>query len=209
MLYTGMLMTENAFYPLFALVVLALVADARAADRRSPGRLSWCSPGLRSLTRAQAVALFGAAIAVAPVLLGLIERDLRRRLRAFATLYAIADRRSSPGPARDRRSRPLAARRCSAPTGPRPTASYSVTEIAHYSLWHVAELDLYVGVVPFAALLAIWLAPRALPPAGRAFVAATLPVSVFLSLEVAAFAVAASRSSGSRNATCSTSRRSR
>jgi hypothetical protein len=63
-----------------------------------------------------------------------------------------------------------------------------VSEIAHYLLWHVAEFDLYVGIVGFAALLALWIAPRAASPAARAFSAASLPVFVFLLAEVAAFA---------------------
>ncbi len=67
-------------------------------------------------------------------------------------------------------------------------SGYSVHDIAHYLLWHVAELDLYVGVIGFAALLAMWFAPRGLSPAARAFVAATLPVAVLLVAEVAVFA---------------------
>jgi len=63
-----------------------------------------------------------------------------------------------------------------------------VGQIAHYLLWHVEELDLYLGVIPFAALLVFWLSPRALDHAGRAFVAASAPVTIFLVVEVAAFA---------------------
>ncbi len=55
-------------------------------------------------------------------------------------------------------------------------------------LWHVEELDLYLGVIPFAALLVFWLAPRSLDHAGRAFVAASAPVTILLVVEVAAFA---------------------
>ncbi len=65
---------------------------------------------------------------------------------------------------------------------------YSIREIAKFLLWHVAELDLYLGVIPFAALLMLWLSARSLSPAGRAFAAASLPVCVFLITEVAAFA---------------------
>ena len=185
LLYTGVIMTENAFYPLFALVMLVLVVTL---ERPTAGRqiALLVLVGLAYLTRAQAVALVP-AIAVAPVLLGLIDRDLRGRIRAFAPLYAIliggaalallatVARGHSPLDL-------LGAYRAATDT------SYSATEIAKYALWHVAELDLYLGVVPFAALLALWASPRALPPVGRAFVAATLPVSVFLTIEVAAFA---------------------
>jgi 4-amino-4-deoxy-L-arabinose transferase-like glycosyltransferase len=185
LLYTGVLMTENAFYPLFALVMLALVATLeRPAGWRQVGLLALT--GLAYLTRAQAVALVP-ALAVAPALLGLIDRDRRMRLPAFVPLYAIlAGGAALALLATIARGRSpldlLGAYRAATNTG------YSATEIAKYALWHVAELDLYVGIVPFAALLALWLSPRALPPAGRAFVAASLPTSVFLILEVAAFA---------------------
>jgi hypothetical protein len=65
---------------------------------------------------------------------------------------------------------------------------YSVDSVLHYILWHVAELDLYLGVIPFAALLALWFRPRAGTPAVRAFVAATLPITVLVIVEVAIFA---------------------
>ncbi len=185
MLYTGTLMTENAFYPLFALGVLVLVLTLqRPTPKRQVLLLAVCA--LCFATRAQAVALFGAAFA-APVLHGLIERDLWRRLRRFLTLYAIAGgaialvlaatvaRGRSPLSV-------LGAYRAATGSG------YSVSDIAHYLLWHVAELDLYVGVIGFAALFAMWFAPRGLSPAARAFVAATLPVAVLLVAEVAVFA---------------------
>jgi hypothetical protein len=185
MLYTGTLMTENAFYPLFVLACLAIVAMLdRPTPRRQVGALAVCV--VCFATRAQAVALFGAVV-VAPVLHGWIERDLRVRLRRYVTLYAIvggaivlallatAARGRSPLSL-------LGAYR--AATGP----GYSVATSAKYVLWHVAELDLYVGVVAFAALLALWAAPRAGSAAVRTFVAMSLPVVVLLVVEVAIFA---------------------
>jgi hypothetical protein len=185
MLYTGTLMTENAFYPLFVLAVLVLVLTLeRPAPRRQVLLLAVCA--LCFATRAQAVALFGAALA-APVLHGLIERDLRARLRRFATLYGIAGGAIvlalAATVARGRSPLSLlGAYRAATGSG------YSVGDVAHYLLWHVAELDIYVGVIGFAALLAMWFAPRGLSPGARAFVAATLPVTVLLVTEVAVFA---------------------
>ena len=185
MLYTGTLMTENAFYPLFLFACLALVAALEQPTRvRQVVLLAVC--GICFATRAQAVALVGAA-AVAPVVHGLIERDLRDRLRRFATLYGIVGigvvgaltattvRGRSP-------LELLGAYRAATSSG------YSVGDVLHYVLWHFAELDLYVGVVGFAALLALWLAPRAASPAARAYAAATLPVVVLVVTEVAIFA---------------------
>ncbi|HET7129557.1 MAG TPA: glycosyltransferase family 39 protein [Gaiellaceae bacterium] len=185
MLYTGTLMTENAFYPLFLFACLALVATLeRPTAFRQIGLLVVC--GVCFATRAQAVALFGAAV-VAPVLHGLIEQDLRVRLRRFATLYGIVAVVivGSLGATVARGRSPLellGAYR--AATG----AGYSVGDVLHYVLWHIAELDLYVGVVGFAALLTLWFAPRAASPAARAYAAATLPVVVLLVVEVAVFA---------------------
>src|SRR5262249_2638762 len=88
MLYTGTLMTENAFYPLFLLVALALLS---VLENPTPLRqvVLLALVGLAYATRAQAVALLAAA-ATAPLLLVLFDRrGLRRGLRPFATLYGI------------------------------------------------------------------------------------------------------------------------
>jgi len=65
---------------------------------------------------------------------------------------------------------------------------YTPTDVLKWLLYHVAELDLYVGVVPFAALLVLVALARRLPRRVQAFVAATVAISVWLLLEVAAFA---------------------
>jgi hypothetical protein len=185
MLYTGTLMTENAFYPLFVLATLVLVLTLeRPTPLRQASLLAVC--GLCFATRAQAIALVGAAL-VAPVLHGWIERDLSQRLRRFTTLYgitAVGGALAIVGTLARGRS-PLSllgAYRAATDQG------YSVSDVARYLLWHVAELDLYVGVVGFAALLAMWLAPRSTSAGARAFAAATLPITVLLLTEVAIFA---------------------
>ncbi len=185
LLYTGMLMTENAFYPIFLLATLVLVLTL---ERPTPGRqvllLALC--GLGFATRAQAIA-FVPAVLVAPFLHGWIERDLRVRLRRYATLYGIAAGLAVlalVGTVARGRSplELLGAYRAAAHSG------YTLSGVLHYTLWHIAELVLYVGVVPFAALLALWFAPRSASPAARAYAAATLPLAVFFVVEVATFA---------------------
>jgi hypothetical protein len=185
MLYTGTLMTENAFYPVFALTALVLVLTLeRPSWVRQMLLLLIC--GLAFATRAQAVALFGAAL-VAPVVHGLIERDSGSRLRRFAPLYALSAagvaaaivgslaRGRSPGSL-------LGAYRAATDRG------FSISAGLHYLLWHAAELDLALGVVGVAALIAMWLSPRSLGAPARAFSAATLSITVLVVVEVAAFA---------------------
>ena len=186
MLYTGTLMTENVFYPLFLVCVLVLVLTL---ERPSPGRqillVALC--GLAYATRAQAVALV-AAVVSAPVLFAFTGLGgLRRGLRPFATLYGIL---AAGGAlvllgtvARGRSVGSLLGAYQAATSG-----AYSTSGILHYFVYHVAELDLYLGIVPFAALLALWASSRDLSPAARAFAAASLPVVVWLVVEVAAFA---------------------
>jgi hypothetical protein len=186
MLYTGTLMTENAFYPLFLTAVLALMLTL---ERPTPLRqvVLLAVIGLAYATRAQAVALLASAV-TAPVLLALYERrGLRRGLRPFATLYGIL-----AGGA-------LLALLATAARGRSPlellgayraatSSDYTVGGVLEFVLYHAAELDLYLGVLPFAALLALWFAPRDVSPAARAFAAASLAVVGWLLLEVAAFA---------------------
>jgi hypothetical protein len=180
MLYTGTLMTENVFYPLFLIVVLALVMTL---ERPTPVRqallLVLC--GLAFLARAQAVALVAAA-ATAPVLLALFERRAGA-LRRFVTLYALL----AGGAVLALLATVARGRSVYSLLGAYRAATdeeYSLRSVLDYVLWHVGELDLYLGIVPFAALLAIWLAPRG----ARPFAAASLAVVGWLVLEVAAFA---------------------
>jgi hypothetical protein len=188
MLYTGMLMTENAFYPLFVLAAYLLVRMLEQPTwKLQVALLAVCAIAFEC--RAQAVALLP-AIVCAPFLNALFDRaPVRAVVRRFGVLYGILAgavvlallgtivRGRSPLTL-------LGAYRAAAST------HYTVGGIAHYFLYHVAELDLYVGVLPFAALLALWLAPRHTTPSGRAFAAASLSVSVFLVAEVATFASA-------------------
>ncbi len=179
MLYTGTLMTENAFYPLFLTCVLALVAMLERPTRARQVLVLALS-GLAYATRPQAIALVP-AILCAPFLYA------PRRLRAFSTLYGIVGAGvvlALLGTAARGRSplELLGAYRAAT------SSTYTVGGVLQFLLYHLGELDLYLGVVPFAALLAVWFAPRN----ARAFAAATLPVFVFLVLEVAAFASQAS-----------------
>jgi Dolichyl-phosphate-mannose-protein mannosyltransferase len=188
MLYTGVIMTENAFYPIFLVTALVLVVTLeRPTALRQVGLLALCA--LAFETRAQAVALF-AAVATAPLLLGLVERrGLRGTFRPFAWLYGLLGAGAllavAAEGARGRSPSSLLGAYQAA-----TSTSYTPQGILRFFLYHAAGLDLALGVLPFAALLAMWLAPRRPTPAARAFTVATLAISVWLVAEVAAFASA-------------------
>jgi glycosyltransferase involved in cell wall biosynthesis len=189
MLYAGTLMTETLFYPLFACVALALVLALERPSRvRQLVLLGVCL--LAFLTRTQSVVLVP-AIATAPLVLGIVERRVRTTLASFRLLYGVL-----AGAVATVLIVELA-------RGHSPydvLGSYSVTGHAHYRagevlrwlLYHVSELDLYLGIVPFAALLLLATMLRALDRAARIFVVASLALTVWLVVEVAAFASAIS-----------------
>jgi hypothetical protein len=88
MLFTGTVMTENVFYPLFLTGALVLVL---VLERPTWGRqlTLFALIGLLFATRAQSVA-FAPAIVVAPILLALFGRQpLRATLVRFRVLYEL------------------------------------------------------------------------------------------------------------------------
>jgi len=146
LVYTGTLMTENAFYPIFLFVVLVLVRVLERPTRLNQlGLLVLCVVAYE--TRQQALALFPAVL-TAPLLLG------RRGLGRFRVLYGVSAAVAVVAVAFEtaRGKGPLAL------LGAYETAGkhgYSVGGVAKWLLWHVAELDLYLGVVPLVAFLVL------------------------------------------------------
>jgi hypothetical protein len=197
MMYTGTLMTETVFYPLFVCVALALVLTLeRPTLVRQLVLLAVCL--IAFLTRSQAIVLIP-AVATAPLLLAWLDR--RRVLRVaseFRALYGVLT------------AGVLAALVVELVRGKSPfdvLGSYSVTGHANYHadqvlkwlLYHVSELDLYLGIVPFAALLLLCVLARSLDRPLRVFLAATVPLTAWLVLEVATFASALSPRVEERN----------
>jgi glycosyltransferase involved in cell wall biosynthesis len=197
MMDTGTLMTETVFYPIFVSVALALVlALERPALARQVVLLALCL--LAFLTRSQAIVLIP-AVATAPLVLAWLDRRrLARVVSEFRVVYG-AFVLAVVGELVVQLAR-----------GKSPfdvLGSYSVTGHAHYRadqvlkwlLYHVSELDLYLGVIPFAALLLLVALGRSLDRPLRVLLAATLPLVAWLVLEVAAFASALSPRVEERN----------
>jgi Dolichyl-phosphate-mannose-protein mannosyltransferase len=184
-LYAGTLMTENAFYPLFVCFVLALL---RCVEEPTRGRqlLVVALSALAFLTRAQAVVLLPAA-ALAPLTLRAIQRRPWRWLLEFRLLYgslALAGALAVlAGVVRS--GSPLTVLGAYRAAGEQ---HYAFVPAARWLVYHVAELDLYVGVVPLAAFAILVALARRLDAAAQAFVATALPLVVLLLLEVAVFA---------------------
>jgi len=185
MVYVGTVMTENAFYPIFVWLAYALVlALDRPTARRQIVVLALCV--LAFVTRAQTVALV-AAVLLAPLLLAWIERGRRRRLADFKLLYGIVVLGG------------LLVVIVEVARGRSPSqvlGNYSVTSGASYQLWpaikwlvlHLAELDLSLWILPFAAMIVLLANARHLDRSLRVFVAAATSLSVCLVLEVSVFA---------------------
>ena len=184
--YTGTVMTENVFYPLFLVVAFVLVLVLE----RPTGLRVALLVGLVAVafaTRVQAAA-FVPAILLAPLVLAALEgvglRDTVRRYRVlfgtFVSLGALA----------------LVLRLVTGKTPqdllgayePVGEADYEVAEVLRYLAYHVAELVLYLLVVPVAATIVLVARARSLDRRLRAFLAATLALTVCILPVVAAFA---------------------
>jgi Dolichyl-phosphate-mannose-protein mannosyltransferase len=183
--YTGLVMTENLFYPL-ALVaawVLLLVLE-RPTWARSLLFLGVL--GLAVATRIQAVSLALVA-ATAPAIVVALRRHGGPRLRDYGPLYGVLGGAGAVvvgaqllrgGSLHDL----LGAYR---PVG---EGGYDAGAVLHYWLWHVEELVLYVGVVPAAALVAVGAGARGLPRRVVELLAVTAAAVFWTTLVVAAFA---------------------
>ncbi len=197
MMYTGTLMTETVFYPVFACVALTLVlALERPTLQRQLILLGVCLVAF--LTRSQAIALVP-AVATAPLVLAWLDRRRLLRVAAeFRAVYGIlfAGVVGVLVVELARGHSPFDVLGSYSVTG---HADYRPGQVVKWLLYHVSELDLYLGIVPFAALLLLVALGRSLDRPLRVFLAATLPLTAWLLLEVAAFASALSPRVQERN----------
>jgi Dolichyl-phosphate-mannose-protein mannosyltransferase len=180
--YTGTVMTENPFYPLFLVVALVLVV---ALERPAP----WIVVGLYALvgvafaTRVQAVALVP-AILLAPLVLAVFRRTgLIATISRFRWLYGIAAAGTLAVLVVQ-----LVAGNLLGAYSPVGEQSYDLGEVLRFLWWHVAELSLYVLVVPLAATIVLVARARSLDARLQSFLAATVALVLCVVPIVAAFA---------------------
>ncbi|HET7744059.1 MAG TPA: glycosyltransferase family 39 protein [Gaiellaceae bacterium] len=184
--YTGTVMTENAFYPLFLVVALVLVL---VLEEPAPIRVTFLVllVALAFATRVQAVATVPAAL-LAPLVLAIFERrGLRSTLSRYRLLYGafvVLGVLALLVQAVGGRS-PQDLLGAYSPVG---NASYHVGDVLRYVVWHAAELSLYVLVIPLAATIVLVGRARSLDARLQAFLAATVALTVCLIPVVATFA---------------------
>src|SRR5205085_3599866 len=177
---------ETVFYPVFLCLILALVlALERPTITRQLVLLGVFVVAF--LTRTQSVALLP-AIATAPLMLAYVDRQrLGRALRPFRALYGLLALAVVAV---------VVVELARGHSVYDVLGSYSVTGHVHYRvanvlrwlLYHIAELDLYLAVVPFAALLLLAGSLRSLDRQLRIFVVSAVVVTAWLTLEVSTFA---------------------
>ncbi len=179
--YTGLLMTETAFYPLVALtawtMALALERPTLARQAVVVGLVA-----LAVLTRLQAIVLVPVFV-TALLLQTLLERR-RPAVRSFAPgLGGIAALAVG-----------WAAWRIAAGGGALGAYSgvtsggYHVGAAARFVLYHLGDLVLLTGFFPVCAVALLLLERRAGSAAERAYLAVAVSLSVWLVLEVGIFA---------------------
>ena len=186
LVYTGTVMTENVFYPVFLATALLFTL---VLERPTPGRVValFVAIGFATATRAQSVALVP-AILTAPLLLAAFRRDRPlETLRPFRWLYAlVVGGGLAVALVQLARGRSLSdlfgAYRVVG------DEDYQAGDVLRYLLYHLAELDLYLGVIPVAATIVLAGRARALDRPLQALLAVTLATTFWLVLVVAAFA---------------------
>ena len=199
MVYTGVIMTENAFYPVFLFWMLAVVL---ALERPTVLR-QLAAVGLSFfayLTRNQGAVLLPALV-TAILLLVLLEASSDRPFLGSALrkakAYWVTWLTLATGAAAflvvelGIKGKTFSTAVLGGYSVVASSTSYSVHDVGRWFLYHLGELDVAVGVLPFAAFILLTIeAVRRTPPSreARAFAVASLSATVWLVAEVAAFA---------------------
>jgi hypothetical protein len=189
MTYTGAVMTENAFYPLTAAWALLLI---RALERPALGRqaLLVLGIGVAYLTRAQA-ATFVPVLVTAILLVAVLDHGRRfwRGLWTYRATWVLFTLGALGLVVRQA----VRGQQLSDLLGAYIALkdySYGVADVAHWGLYHLAELVILLGVFPFATFLivaALGLRPAA-PREQRIFAAVAVSMAAWFLVVVSAFA---------------------
>ena len=125
---------------------------------------------------------------IAPLVLAIFDRSgLGATIPRFRWLYGVAAGLVAAALGDPTRRPELSPRSCSARTAV-DEGEYDLGEVLQYLGWHIAELSLYLLVIPLAATIVLVGRARSLDPPLQAFLAATVALTVCLVPVVAAFA---------------------
>ncbi len=200
MTYTSVVMTESVFYPVFALAVLFVV---RAITRPTLVRqvLVFAGTLLCFETRPQG-AVIVPAFAVSIVLFAIFDarttageswlRALFVRLRAYwLTWLIIVGGAVAVVILQSARGKSLSSLLGAYAIVAEEQDRYQLRSVVAWYLQHIAEFDLWLGVVPFAALLFLigFAACRSATREVRVFATVALPMILLMTAVVSAFAV--------------------
>ena len=155
MVYTGTLMTENAFYPLLLVAALAMVVWLERPTIGTTALVLGASL-LCFLTRTQALALLPALLTAPLLVAG------RRAFREYRVLYGVC----GAGVALVLIEQGIRGKSPLGVLGAYEAANkahYTVGEVSRWFLYHLGDLDLSLGIVPFAALLLLAFSARGRP----------------------------------------------
>ncbi len=186
MVFTSVVMTENVFYPVFLLAALSLVA---LLDTPSAWRYAgfFGSLMLAYLTRNQAVVVATAAL-TAPLLLSFWSPGrFLTTLRRYTWLYVVFGAGAAiVAGTQMARGLPLnALLGAYAVVG---EANYDVGKAFHFVLYHLAELDLYLGVIPFAVTIVLIGRARSLDRPLQILLSVTVSLLAWNAIVVGTFA---------------------
>jgi hypothetical protein len=200
MAYTSMVMTESAFYPVFAtavmLMVLALVRRAML-----PQILVFAAAVVCFETRVQGAVVVAAYLAAVVLVLildalrplsGDRASGLRAALRAFAPTWVITIVGVvALGVYLEVLGRGIPSLLGAYGIAAEQQDRYQAKPIISWFVLHIAELDLWVGVVPVIALLVLVgsAISRVADPAMRAFACVAVPTILLMTVLVSAFVV--------------------
>ena len=186
MVYTATLMSENAYYPVFltAALALALFLERPTASRTA---VFFVVFGIAYLTRSQAVVIAAAAV-TAPLLLGFFRRRaFWRTVWSYRWLYLVFVAGGilvvAAQVARGQSLKTLLG--SYSVVG---ESGYDIGRALHFIVYHVAEFDLYLGVIPFAAAIVLLARSRSLDAPLQAFLALTLSLFAWNTVVVGTFA---------------------
>ena len=184
MAYTGTILTENAFYPVFLLACWGIVHVLERPNL--PRQLAaLLLLGLAVATRLQAVALLPALL-TAPLLLAVFERSADRLRRLWPTFVVVIGGGLAVLGLQLARGRSVD--ELLGAYSVVGQVDYDLRRVLEFLLYHWAELDLYLGVLPLAATLLLLATARSLDESLQRLLAATVAISFWLVLVVAVFA---------------------